>query len=174
MSKFARIACVTSLIAVPMLLSSCQVRPLYAESTGATAKMATVGFSDAVAADGPQRRVGQEVRNQLIFIAGHGAGEPTNPQYMVSLNVSSGTGGVLYLASSDTSQAGRTTVTTSYVIKRVSDGKVIKAGNRSMVSLVDFPTQEFAKQRAIRDAEDQAAREVAQFVGADIAAALSK
>ena len=174
MSKFARLTCAVTMIAVPALLSSCQVRPLYAENTGATAKMATVGFSDAVAADASQRRVGQEVRNQLIFIAGHGAGEPANPQYMVSLNVSSGTGGVLYLASSDTSQAGRTTVSTSYVITRVSDNKVIKAGNRSMVSLVDFPTQEFAKQRAIRDSEDRAAREVAQFVGADIAAALSK
>ncbi|MDE1179312.1 hypothetical protein [Paraburkholderia sp.] len=174
MSKFVRIAAAITMIAVPALLSSCQVRPLYAENGGATAKMATVGFTDAVAADAAQRRVGQEVRNQLIFIAGHGAGEPTNPQYMVSLNVVSGTGGVLYLASSDTSQAGRTTVTASFVIKRVSDGKVIKAGNRSMVALVDFSTQEFAKQRAIRDSEDRAAREVAQFVGADIAAALSK
>jgi LPS-assembly lipoprotein len=174
MSKFARIACAAAIITVPVFLSSCQVRPLYAESTGATAKMATVGFADAVAADASQRRVGQEVRNELIFIAGHGAGEVANPQYMVSLTVSAGTGGVLYLASSNTSQAGRTTVSATYVVKRVSDGKVIKGGIRSMVALVDFPTQEFAKQRAIRDGEDRAAREVAQLVGADIAAALSK
>jgi LPS-assembly lipoprotein len=174
MSKFTRIAGVVAMIAIPALLSSCQVRALYAENTGATAKMSTVGFADAVAADASQRRVGQEVRNQLIFIAGHGAGEAADPQYMVSLNVTSGTGGVLYLASSDTSQAGRTTVGVSYVLKRVSDGKVIKAGRRSMVALVDFPTQEFAKQRAIRDGEDRAAREVSQLVGADIAAALSR
>lgn len=173
MSKFARLAGAVLMIAVPPLLSSCQVRPLYAESTGAIGKLSTVGFSEAVAADPSQKRVGQEVRNQLIFIAGRGAGEAANPLYMVALTVSSGTSGVLYLASSDTSQAGRTTVTTSYTIKRVSDGKVIKAGVRSMVALVDFPTQEFAKQRAIRDSEDRAAREVAQFVGADIAAALS-
>jgi LPS-assembly lipoprotein len=92
---------------------------------------------------------------------------------MVDLSVSSGTAGVLYLASSDTSQAGRTTVTVAYVLKHISDSKVIKAGSRSMVALVDFPTQEFAKQRAIRDSEDRAAREAAQLVGADIAAALS-
>lgn len=173
-SKLARVACAVSILAAPVLLSSCQVRPLYAESTGVTAKLATVGFSDAIAPDASQRRVGQEVRNQLIFIASHGAGEVANPQYMVTLNVNSGTGGVLYLATSDTSQAGRTTVTVSYVIKRISDGKAIKAGSRSMVALVDFPTQEFAKQRAIRDSEDRAAHEVAQLVGADIAAALSK
>ena len=166
--KLARAAGVASVIAAAGLLSSCQVRPLYAESTGVTQKLADVAFSDA------GTRVGQAVRNQLIFIASHGAGEVANPQYMVTLNVNSGTGGVLYLATSDTSQAGRTTVTVSYVIKRISDGKAIKAGSRSMVALVDFPTQEFAKQRAIRDSEDRAAHEVAQLVGADIAAALSK
>lgn len=166
--KLARVAGIAALALSPALLSSCQVRPLYAESTGVTEKMSTVSFSPA------DSRVGQEVRNDLIFIAGRGAGEPANPQYEVTLTVTTVTNGVLYLASSDTSQAGRTTVTASYVIKHISDGKVVKAGNRSMVALVDFPTQEFAKQRAIRDSEDRAAREVAQLVGADIAAALSR
>jgi len=167
MSRYARIAGAIAMIAVPALLSSCQVRPLYAESGGVSEKLATVGFSDVGS------RVGLQVRNDLIFIAGRGAGEAVKPQYMVDLSVSSGTAGVLYLASSDTSQAGRTTVTVAYVLRHISDGKVIKAGSRSMVALVDFPTQEFAKQRAIRDSEDRAAREAAQLVGADIAAALS-
>jgi len=74
-SKLARIVCAVGVMAAPVVLSSCQVRPLYAESTGAMAKLATVGFSDAAAPDASQRRVGQEVRNQLIFIAGRGAGE---------------------------------------------------------------------------------------------------
>jgi LPS-assembly lipoprotein len=174
MSKLSGLAVLAAVLVAPALLSSCQVRPLYAESTGASEKMATVGFSDAKAATPSELRVGQEVRNDLIFIASRGAGEAASPQYTVDLNVSAGTTGVLYLASSDTSQAGRTTVSTSYVLKRVSDGKVIKAGNRSMVALVDFPTQEFAKQRAIRDAENRAAHEVAQLVGADLAAALAR
>ncbi|MBB3611532.1 LPS assembly lipoprotein LptE [Rhizobium sp. BK602] len=166
--KLARLAGVASLIAAAGLLSSCQVRPLYAESTGVTQKLADVSFSDA------NSRVGQQVRNQLIFIAGRGAGETKNPKYTVDLSVSSGTGGVLYLPSSDTSGAGRTTVTASFTLKNVSDGKVLKSGSRSVTSLVDFPTQEFAKARAIRDSEDRAAREVAELVGADIAAALSR
>ena len=174
MSKFGRLAFGAAILVAPALLASCTVRPLYAENGGVTEKLAAVGFSDASAADNAQRRVGQEVRNDLIFIAGRGAGEAKNPQYNVDLAVTSGTGGVLYLSSSDTSQAGRTTVTASYVLKRISDGKVIKAGSRSMVALVDFSRQEFSKQRAIRDSEDRAARQVAQFVGADIAAALSK
>ncbi|MEF0940532.1 LPS assembly lipoprotein LptE [Rhizobium sp. BR 362] len=166
--KLARAAGVASLVAVAGLLASCQVRPLYAESTGVTQKLADVTFSDA------GTRVGQQVRNQLIFIAGRGAGETKTPKYTVDLSVSSGTGGVLYLPSSDTSAAGRTTVTASFTLKDASDGKVLKSGSRSVTSLVDFPTQEFAKARAIRDSEDRAAREVAELVGADIAAALSR
>ena len=65
-------------------------------------------------------------------------------------------------------------MTASFVLKNASDGKVLKAGSRSAVALVDFPTQEFAKQRAIRDSEDRAAREAAELVGADISAALSR
>jgi LPS-assembly lipoprotein len=167
-SNLARITGVVTLIVVPLALSSCQVRPLYAESTGVTAKLSSVSFSPA------STRVAQEVRNQLIFIAGRGAGEPTKPLYNVTLTATAGTAGVLYLASSDTSQAGRTVVTASFVLKNASDGKVLKAGSRSAVALVDFPTQEFAKQRAIRDSEDRAAREAAELVGADISAALSR
>lgn len=166
--KLARAAGVASLLVVAGVLSSCQVRPLYAESTGVKAKLASVGFEDVGS------RVGLEVRNHLIFIAGRGAGEAVNPKYMVSLSVSSALQGVIYLPSSDTSAAARTTVTVSYVIKQASDGKVLKAGSRAATALVDLPTQQFAQLRAERDAEDRAAREVAQLVGADIAAALSR
>lgn len=166
--KFARIAGLASLVAVAGLLSACQVRPLYAVSTGVTQKLSEVSFSDVGS------RVGLQVRNQLIFIAGRGAGETKTPKYNVDLSVSSGTGGVLYLPSSSTSGAGRTTVTASFTLKEIGTGKVIKSGSRAVTSLVDFPTQEFAKQRAIRDSEDRAAREVAEMVAADIAAALSR
>lgn len=166
--KFARIAGVASLVAVAGLLSACQVRPLYAVSTGVTQKLSEVSFSDV------GTRVGQEVRNQLVFIAGRGAGETKTPKYDVVLSVTSGTGGVLYLPSSDTSAAGRTTVTASFTLKDIGTGKVLKSGSRSVTSLVDFPTQEFAKQRAILNSEDRAAREVAEMIAADIAAALSR
>ncbi|MGV1793180.1 hypothetical protein GR212_32380 [Rhizobium lusitanum] len=166
--KFARIAGVASLVAVAGLLSACQVRPLYAVSTGVTQKLSEVSFSDV------GTRVSQEVRNQLVFIAGRGAGETKTPKYNVVLSVTSGTGGVLYLPSSDTSAAGRTTVTASFTLKDIGTGKVLKSGSRSVTSLVDFPTQEFAKQRAILNSEDKAAREVAEMIAADIAAALSR
>jgi LPS-assembly lipoprotein len=166
--KLARAAGVVSLVAVGGLLSSCQVRPLYAENTGVTQKLAAVSFSDVGS------RVGLEVRNHLVFIANHGGGEPKNPQYDVTLTVTSGTSGVIYLPSSSTSAAARTTVTVSYVLKRISDGKVLKAGNRAATSLLDQPTQEFGKIRADIDSENRAAAEAAELVAADLAATLSR
>ncbi len=166
--KLARTAGVVSMLVAGGLLSSCQVRPLYAESAGVTQKLASVSFSDV------DSRVGLEVRNRLVFIANHGAGEPKKPEYDVTLTVSSGIAGVIYLPSSSTSAAARTTVTVSYVLKRISDGKVLKAGSRAATALLDQPTQEFGKIRADVDSENRAAAEAAELVAADLAATLSR
>lgn len=166
--KARRALGMVAIVALGFALSACQVRPLYSETNGVAGKLSSVSFSD------PSSRVGQEVRNRLVFFTGRGAGEPAKAEYNVDLRVSSVAAGVLYVQSSDTSLAGRVTVTADYTLKRASDGQVIKAGNRSAISLVDFPVQEFAKLRAIRDGENRAAREVADLVGADIAAALGR
>jgi LPS-assembly lipoprotein len=56
----------------------------------------------------------------------------------------------------------------------VGTSTAIKSGNRTAVALVDFPVQEFAKLRAVRDGENRAAKELAELIRADIAAALSR
>lgn len=150
------------------LLSACQVRPLYSETSGAPAALKSIGFSDA------SDRVTQEVRNRLIFLTSGGAGEAQNPEYEVQLDIKTRTIGVLIDATSDTARAGRVIVNAGYILKRAKTGEVLKAGHRSAVALVDYPAQEFAKLRAIRDAEDRAAREVAEFIRMDLAGALAQ
>ncbi len=166
--KLARRAGIVSILVSAALLSGCQVRPLYSESTGVLQKLGSVGFSPA------SNRAGQEVRNHLIFLASGGAGEVEKPDYMVDMQVSTAVADTLLVQSSDTSRAGRVTVAVSYTLRSTKDSQIIKAGSRSATSLVDFPNQEFAKLRAIRDAENRAADQAAEFVGADIAAALSR
>jgi LPS-assembly lipoprotein len=166
--KLARYAGIAAMLATTVLLASCQVRPLYSETSGVADKLASVEFSEAVS------RVEQEVRNRLIFLASRGAGEPDKADYKVELNARSNVIDTLLVASSDESRAGRATVSVDYTLKSNKDGHVIRAGHQSATALVDFPAQEFAKQRAIRDAEDRAAREAAEFVAADIAAALGR
>jgi LPS-assembly lipoprotein len=166
--KLARCAGIAAVLATTVVLASCQVRPLYSEASGVAGKLASIEFSEA------NSRVEQEVRNRLIFIAGRGAGEPDKADYKVELSARSSVIDTLLVASSDESRAGRATVSVDYTLKSNKDGHVIRAGHQSATALVDFPAQEFAKQRAIRDAEDRAAREVSEFVAADIAAALGR
>jgi len=166
--KLARNAGIAIIIASAAFLSACQVRPLYSENSGVVEKLSSVGFSEATT------RVEQQVRNRLIFLASRGAGEAVNPQYQVEMRATSGVANTLLQESSDTSRAGRVTVNVNYTLRATSDNHVIKAGSRTATALVDFSTQEFAKQRAIRDAENRAADQAAEFVGADIAAALSR
>lgn len=151
-------------------LAGCQVRPLYSEgSTGATAaSLASIEISDA------DDRVEQEVRNALIFLTSGGNGEPVNPQYHLALNVAHRTMGVLYDQARDRAGAGRIVVKADYNLTKTATGETVKSGNRSAVALVDFPDQEFAKIRAIRDGENRAARELSELISADIAAALGR
>jgi LPS-assembly lipoprotein len=153
------------------LLGGCQVRPLYSEgANGAAAqKLASIEISEA------GDRVAQEVRNRLIFLVGGGAGEPGKPEYKLALNVSREVTGVLYETDeADTADAGRVTVRADYNLSRADTGQTVRSGNRSAIALVDFPDQEFAKLRAIKDAEDRAARELAEIIRADLAAALGR
>ena len=166
--KLARNAGIAMILASAAFLSACQVRPLYSESSGVVEKLSSVGFSEAGS------RVEQQIRNRLIFLASRGAGEAVNPQYLVEIHATSAVADTLLAESSDTSKAGRVTINVSYTLRAAADNHVIKAGSRQATALVDFSEQEFAKQRAIRDAENRAADQTAEFVGADIAAALSR
>lgn len=163
-----RAALIALALAGASLLSACQVRPLY-DSEGATAaRLGSISFSEA------STRVGQEVRNRLIFLTSGGAGEPATADYDVDLKVSSSVSKLLLIDSSDTARAAKVTVSATYSITRNSDSQILKSGRRSAVALVDYSIQEFANTRAVLDAEDRAAKELAELVRADIATALSR
>ena len=70
--------------------------------------------------------------------------------------------------------AGRVELTVTYTLTRIRDSQVIKTATREVVSQIDVSGQSFAKLRSIRDAENRAAREAAEFIRAEIAIALSK
>ena len=167
-SKILRAGSVALLVALSAVITGCQVRPLYSEAGGMQQKLGAIAFSEA------KDRIGQVVRNRLIFLTGGGAGEAVNPQYEVELTVTSSLAQVLLIDTSDRARAGHVFVKAGYILRRSSDGEVIKAGERRAMAMVDFPIQEFAKVRAIRDAESRAANEAAELVRADLAAALGR
>jgi len=167
-STIRRLATIASALFMVAALSACQVRPLYAEASGTGTHLASIGFSEAT------HRVGQVVRNHLIFLTSGGKGEPLSPQYNVQLNVSSTYIDILDDEDATGLQPGRVLVSGSYVLTRVSDGEVLKRGSRRATSLLDVSRQEFAELRSVRDAENRASRELAEFIRADLAIALAK
>lgn len=155
-------------IGVVVLLTACQVRPLYSETSGSGAKLADISYSQA------RGRVEQVVRNQLIFLASGGEGEARIPQYQVALNVVSAYSDILDDEEAVGLQPGRVVVSGTYTLTRSSDSVVLKTGSRRATSLLDVSRQEFAELRAVRDAEDRAARELAELIRADLAMALAR
>ncbi len=158
----------TIVIAGILALAGCQARPLYQDTDGKTrASLAAIAYSAA------DSRVGLETRNRLLFLTTGGV-ESATPQYRVELDVASSVEGVLLDRAADTANAGRAVATGTYTLKRISDDSVLKSGRRQAVALFDYPRQEFAKLRSVRDAETRAARELAELIYADLTMALGR
>ena len=167
-ARILRLAAFAGGVAALLALGGCQVKPLYATDSGTQQAMAAIDFSEA------DDRVELEVRNNLVFMAGGGAGEPVNPQYDVDFNVTPRYIGVLLDLKTDLPRAGRVELRADFTLKRHGTEEILRTGKRRAVALVDYPTQEFAKIRATRDAENRAARELAELMRADIASWLGR
>lgn len=167
-ARILRLAAFAGGVAALLALGGCQVKPLYATDSGTQQAMAAIDFSEA------DDRVELEVRNNLVFMAGGGAGEPVNPQYDVDFNVTTRYIGVLLDLKTDLPRAGRVELRADFTLKRHGTEEILRTGKRRAVALVDYPTQEFAKIRATRDAENRAARELAELMRADIASWLGR
>ena len=154
-------------IAILGVVAGCQVRPLYSTPAGTEGKLAAVAISKA------DDRVEQQVRNDLIFLFS-GGGETQSALYQLELNVTVRKIGVLLDVRDDIARAGRIVVSADYNLVRTDSGETLASGKRSAVALVDYPVQEFAKLRAVRDAENRGARELAELIRADVASALGR
>lgn len=155
-------------IALAGTLAGCQVRPLYSASSDTDGKLASIAISEA------GDRIEQQVRNDLVFLFSGSGAEAQNAVYHLEMDVTSKTVGVMNDVKTDTARSGRVTVTADYNLTRSDSGETVVSGKRSAVAMMDFPTQEFGKVRSVRDAENRGARELAELIRADVAAALAR
>jgi LPS-assembly lipoprotein len=168
----------SGLIVSVALVSACTVRPLYSNAplvagsqVGATAELASIAIKPV------KSRYAQQVRNNLIFGLGGGAGEPASPVYSLDLGVTElvDTGALVEVQADETEPtAGTVTLTASYVLTDAKTGAPITSGKRSISAAFDKPRQEFASYRAQIDAENRAARELAELLRLAIAQGLAK
>jgi len=157
------------LVAVTLGLGACTVQPVYGPAAGGGAEKTTLA---RVAVEPVNDRVGQGVRNRLIFQF-TGGGEAGDPLYRMHLSVSSYEIG-LGITSIEASPVYSVTVTATYELKRVDTGEsVLKNTTRSSASY-NSVNQVFANTRAKLDAENRAATEVANDIAIRVAAAVAK
>lgn len=151
-------------------LSACTVRPLYGDVSASTAASAMPG-SGSIGVRQVDTRVAQQVRNHLVFALNGGAAEPADPRYSVRLNVTSlkQSSGTVQIGQDNEPTAGTITVSSTYSITDGQTQTVVARGRRSAVAAYDRPLQEFALLRAEIDAENRAARELAEFLRLAIA-----
>jgi LPS-assembly lipoprotein len=148
--------------------ASCQVKPLYATNSDTAAALPrSISPRPTIASSSKSATISSSWR------AG-APGEPVNPEYDVDFNVTTRYIGVLLDLDTDLPRAGRVEVRADFTLTRHGTGEILKTGKRRAVALVDYPNQEFAKIRATRDAENRAARELAELMRADIASWLGR
>ncbi|TIO08172.1 LPS assembly lipoprotein LptE [Mesorhizobium sp.] len=166
------------LIASVAMVSACTVRPLYSSAplfagsqAGAAAELRSISIKPV------DTRYAQQVRNNLIFALGQGAGEPGSPAYSLDLGVTELVESAAFVRTQtdeNESTAGTVTLTASYALTDAKTGTTIATGKRSITSSFDKPRQEFASYRAQIDAENRAARELADLLRLSIAQDLVK
>lgn len=148
-------------------ISACTVRPLYADAAmlpGSRAEPAA-GLPSVYLAPAKTRDA-QEVRNQLIFLLNGGAGQPADARYTVALNILtvSEPSATIQVRREEEPTSATVTMTSAYVISDNETGKLVAQGRRDVLSSYDTPRQEFAVLRARIDAENRAARELAELL----------
>lgn len=147
------------------VLAGCQVSPLYADSAEGLRGNALIR---AVAVDPADNRLEQQVRNELIFLLNGGAPETTTPRYRVDLTVLTTTQGILR-DPSDSSPTGQTIVfTAQYRLLDAATEREIAARTQMVSTRYDSFEQQFADIRAQRDAENRAARELAERIRGEL------
>jgi LPS-assembly lipoprotein len=156
-------------------LPGCTVRPLYSSAPLATSGLPAAADLSSIAIKPPVTRYGQEVRNHLIFLLSGGKGEPAEPLYSLALTVSAveESAASIQVATENQPTAATMTMIGSFTLTNM-EGEVIGKGSQRIMSSYDLPQQEFAALRAKRDAENRAARELAELLRLVIAQELAK
>jgi LPS-assembly lipoprotein len=176
LSRLLHRVVIAGLVGSLAVISACTVRPLYSSAPLSTGSSANAELA-SIAIKPVKTRYAQQVRNNLIFGFGRGAGEPASPLYSLDLSVTEAVDSAALVqvgTDEDEPTAGSVTLTAGYTLTDAKTGVVITVGKRAITSSFDRPRQEFASYRAQIDAENRAARELAEALQLSIAQDLTR
>ena len=150
------------------LLGGC-FQPMYGESTlfGAGAKLRDELRQVEILEI--QGRLGQEVRNDLIFELTGGQGNPVGAPYKLAMTITSGSQTPLVDVTSGRATSETITLDVNYRVLDVANDKVVLSEKAIARISIDRSQQRFASMRAVRDAQNRAAKLVAEQIRSRLA-----
>ncbi|MGE0698342.1 MAG: LPS assembly lipoprotein LptE [Hyphomicrobiaceae bacterium] len=116
-------------------------------------------------------RVGQRIRNELIF-QNTGGGSPEPPKYRLEITIREGIGSTL-VKSTGEALSQIYTLDATYKLTRISDKSVVSQGTSHGRAEFERFQQIYANVRAREDAENRAARTIADDIKTRLAVVLS-
>lgn len=156
--------------AVALFVSGCTFQPLYG-SNGNLGGSQTGYALSAIAVEEVDNRVAQQVRNHLIFLLAGGQ-QTVDSRYVARLRVRDTNNTFAPTRNQRDDTAGSVTVTVSYDLIETATNRQVGTGSRNATASYDRTSQNFANDRSVRDAENRAAREVAELLRLAFAANL--
>ncbi|MEM5583325.1 MULTISPECIES: hypothetical protein [unclassified Roseibium] len=173
-SALRRLA-VCSGFAAALVVSGCQVRPLYGTSTGelgatpspVATELAAIDL-DSINSQYANDDAARVLYNELTFRFERGAGSaPKKYRLKVLMDVGSSEVGVEQF--SDVPSAYTTTMNSTFVLSDLTTSETLMTGRAFKSASYDFSNQRFANTRAYRDAQERVAKAVADDIAARIA-----
>jgi len=152
-----------AVLALSLPLAGC-FKPMYASLDGASPVIEELSRVNVAPID---ERVGQRVRNELVYA--FSGGEASDAPYKLVVTL---THHIEDAVIQPTGEAVTKTfeLRANFTLIEVESGQVLYGGSTLSRAAFDRTTQLFANQRAERDAEDRAARVVAETVKTRVAA----
>ncbi|MCV0425104.1 MAG: hypothetical protein K5905_06510 [Roseibium sp.] len=160
--------------AAAVIVSGCQVRPLYGTSTGdfgsatspVASELAAIDL-DSISSKYANDDAARVLYNELTFRFERGAGSPAKKYRLkVLMDVSSSAVGIEQFA--DVPSAYTTTMNSTFVLSDLETDETLMTGRSFKSASYDFSDQRFANTRAYRDAQERVAKSVADDIAARI------
>ena len=159
-----------SALAAP-LLAGCQFQPLYGSGSSRSGGSVNEVMKSITIAPIPGR-VGQRIRNELIF-ANTGGGHTNQPIYRLQIAIRENVTAILVERTGD-AEGQLYNLDANFKLLRIADEKVVLEGQSTSRAAYDKFEQIFANTRARIDAENRAARTVADGIKTRVAAFISR
>jgi LPS-assembly lipoprotein len=118
------------------------------------------------------QRIGHYIEDDLIFQL-NGTGAHVTPRYKLDVTPYEGNNTPLVDTVTGIATASTVTTTAVYVLTSLETGKVVAHGKVFVSATYDRTSQRFSDMRAARDAEQRDARNIADQIRTQVAAALT-